>query len=91
MPNSQPGPNAVLHLHADSKLQMSEIGDESKSSGNASPILDPSIDNTDSDGEEEPPDGGYGWVCVIVCFLINAHTWGLNSVITTIITKITTN
>lgn len=26
-----------------------------------------------------PPDGGYGWVCVACCFLINAHTWGLNS------------
>ena len=28
---------------------------------------------------EEPPDGGYGWVCVACCFLINAHTWGINS------------
>jgi hypothetical protein len=27
-----------------------------------------------------PPDGGYGWVCVACVFLINAHTWGLNSV-----------
>lgn len=27
-----------------------------------------------------PPDGGYGWVCVACCFLINAHTWGVNSV-----------
>ena len=26
-----------------------------------------------------PPDGGYGWVCVACCFLINAHTWGINS------------
>jgi len=25
------------------------------------------------------PDGGYGWVCVAVCFIINAHTWGMNS------------
>lgn len=29
---------------------------------------------------DEPPDGGYGWVCVACVFLINAHTWGLNSV-----------
>ena len=28
---------------------------------------------------DEPPDGGYGWVCVACCFLINAHTWGINS------------
>lgn len=27
-----------------------------------------------------PPDGGYGWVCTACVFLINAHTWGVNSV-----------
>jgi MFS family permease len=27
----------------------------------------------------QPPDGGYGWICVVCVFLINAHTWGLNS------------
>lgn len=26
-----------------------------------------------------PPNGGYGWVCVAVVALINAHTWGINS------------
>lgn len=26
-----------------------------------------------------PPNGGYGWVCVVCVFWINAHTWGLNS------------
>lgn len=34
--------------------------------------------------EEEggvPPDGGYGWICVACVFWINAHTWGINSVI----------
>ncbi|KAK8246977.1 major facilitator superfamily domain-containing protein [Phyllosticta capitalensis] len=25
------------------------------------------------------PDGGYGWVCCFAVFLINAHTWGINS------------
>ena len=29
---------------------------------------------------DDPPDGGYGWVCVGCAFAINAHTWGLNSV-----------
>lgn len=30
--------------------------------------------------QDVPPDGGYGWVCVVCCFWINAHTWGINSV-----------
>ncbi|KAL6246659.1 hypothetical protein RBB50_005966 [Rhinocladiella similis] len=29
--------------------------------------------------EEPPPNGGYAWVCTACCFMINAHTWGLNS------------
>ena len=29
---------------------------------------------------EKPIDGGYGWVCVGAVFLVNFHTWGLNSV-----------
>lgn len=32
--------------------------------------------------DDVPPDGGYGWVCVACVFLINAHTWGVNSVST---------
>ena len=28
---------------------------------------------------DEPPNGGYGWVCTVCCATINAHTWGLNS------------
>lgn len=38
-------------------------------------------DATDPE-EVKPPeiDGGYGWVCVVAVFLINAHTWGINSV-----------
>ncbi|KAM0805677.1 MFS transporter-like protein [Usnea florida] len=30
------------------------------------------------DREYVPPDGGYGWVCVVCIFFINAHTWGFN-------------
>ena len=30
--------------------------------------------------EDIPPDGGYGWVCTACVFIINAHTWGINSV-----------
>ena len=30
--------------------------------------------------EDVPPDGGYGWICTGCVFVINAHTWGVNSV-----------
>ncbi|KKY25737.1 putative mfs transporter [Phaeomoniella chlamydospora] len=26
-----------------------------------------------------PPDGGFGWICVICVWFINAHTWGINA------------
>lgn len=27
-----------------------------------------------------PPDGGYGWVIVGSCFILNAFTWGVTAV-----------
>ncbi|KAL2834841.1 major facilitator superfamily domain-containing protein [Aspergillus pseudoustus] len=29
--------------------------------------------------DDQFPEGGYGWVCVLCIFMINAHTWGINS------------
>ncbi|CAG8178348.1 unnamed protein product [Penicillium salamii] len=28
---------------------------------------------------DSPPDGGYGWVCVVAAAVINAHSWGFNT------------
>lgn len=28
---------------------------------------------------DQPPNGGYGWICTLCVALINAHTWGINS------------
>jgi hypothetical protein len=28
----------------------------------------------------DPPDGGYGWVCVVAVFFINGFTWGIVAV-----------
>lgn len=33
-----------------------------------------------ADSQEDEVEGGYGWVCVVCTFLINVHTWGINSV-----------
>ena len=30
--------------------------------------------------EDVPPDGGYGWICTACVFMLNAHSWGINSV-----------
>lgn len=37
-------------------------------------------DEEDSRDITSLPEGGYGWVCVAASFLLNAHTWGINSV-----------
>ena len=33
----------------------------------------------------DPPDGGYGWVCVACCFFINGFTWGVVAVLSPLI------
>ncbi|TVY28165.1 putative transporter, partial [Lachnellula hyalina] len=64
-----------------------ELGPDSEIEGNFPPASEKTIRN-DTPGEiqqeeakvpDVPPDGGYGWVCVACTFLLNAHTWGLNS------------
>ncbi|KAK1148076.1 hypothetical protein N8T08_010711 [Aspergillus melleus] len=35
--------------------------------------------STPSPNPDEPPDGGYGWVCTVAAAVINAHSWGFNS------------
>ena len=51
-----------------------------------SPQGDPDVELSEQPASENVPkadnlpDGGYGWVCVVCVALVNAHTWGINSV-----------
>ena len=36
--------------------------------------------NTNAISDDEPPDGGYGWVVAVAVSLINAFTWGIAAV-----------
>lgn len=66
-------------------LNVEESGHDSVASGNQALV---ETDNPQGNGgiavltasSDGPPDGGYGWICVGCVFLINAHTWGINSV-----------
>lgn len=52
-------------------------------------VLDPSdieackaqvLESATTPAVPPPPDGGYGWVCVLACSLVNGFTWGVVSV-----------
>lgn len=57
-------------------------GQTATSGGSDTTIVGPGADQPQVEEKreaDEPPDGGYGWVCVGCTFFINAHTWGINS------------
>lgn len=35
------------------------------------------VEDVVANSGDGPPDGGYGWVCVLACFGINGFTWGI--------------
>ncbi|KAJ5663123.1 hypothetical protein N7507_003854 [Penicillium longicatenatum] len=41
-------------------------------------VCSAAADRTDS-SHDDPPDGGYGWVCAVAAAVVNAHSWGFNS------------
>lgn len=70
--------------------QVHETGDNGyDSEKTVSPgIPEPTPENA-SEKEDVPPDGGIAWLYVGCCFLINAHTWGINSVMFSSLSRMT--
>lgn len=69
-------------LNSDSQIQSSgpashDIADDAPAIQLVEPVPDTAYVVA---GSDLPPDGGYGWVCTAAFFMINAHTWGVNSV-----------
>lgn len=55
-----------------------DLGEDRDAEDTGEDLQQPALTNTSH--VDVPPNGGYGWVCVACVFLINAHTWGINSV-----------
>jgi hypothetical protein len=76
MNHSQVEEHGVERAH-DSGTDGDVTIDSEKTIGEELPV---EAQQEEAKGVDVPPDGGYGWVCVACVFLINAHTWGVNSV-----------
>ena len=59
------------HIESEKSI---DLGEPNRTSNPEGPSEEAKTEN------DVPPNGGYGWVCTACCFLINAHTWGVNSV-----------
>lgn len=53
-----------------------ELVDQKLNNVDVAIAVPPGIESVD----DAIPEGGYGWVCVVCISLINANTWGVNSV-----------
>ncbi|KAK7609678.1 major facilitator superfamily domain-containing protein [Phyllosticta paracitricarpa] len=75
-----PRESLFLEHHHDANGMISDPSHTSPASASSQQSQDPErADGSMSRLDEGPPDGGYGWVCTICAFLINAHTAGVNS------------
>ncbi|KAK3337367.1 major facilitator superfamily domain-containing protein [Cercophora scortea] len=68
-----PTPDHGIGSRAPDIANAAVLGSEKNFNSDSSPT------DSDSAGESDFKEGGYGWVVVASVFLVNAHTWGLNS------------
>lgn len=59
-----------------------EQPEEKPDTGVTAPALtriesDTYVEDVPSAPDDKPPDGGYGWIVILACFLINGCTWGI--------------
>ncbi|CUS23794.1 LAQU0S12e00166g1_1 [Lachancea quebecensis] len=63
----------------DGTKEQSSTADSSQQSSCSLTTLDESLIEEVPEVSEDPPDGGYGWVCCLCVTLIMFSTWGANS------------
>ncbi|CAG7986771.1 unnamed protein product [Penicillium olsonii] len=68
IPSLCPNPKSADVSSNETVPQLTERSNHPNGEASASPDL-----------TNEPPDGGYGWICVIAAAIVNAHSWGFNS------------
>lgn len=74
--------NTAIDVIRSHEGEQTSLADSGREPGNAQSELKAAVPGGPDEKykRDVPPDGGYGWVCVICVFWINAHTWGINSV-----------
>ena len=69
----------LADMSSDGEMNMKQER-ESSGASDTTTVAEPTAAPPAENKPPAPVEGGYGWVCVFGVFLINAHTWGLNSV-----------
>lgn len=74
---SLPPPGIFVQRHSDNHYKVDLINHGASVDAivvYASAIMPPTFDHDEPSAT--PPDGGYGWICVVALFLVNFSTWG---------------
>jgi hypothetical protein len=70
----------TVRINPDDRITMTRLQNADSLNESSAESETPDANVNVSMREDIPPNGGFGWVCTICVFLINANTWGVNSV-----------